>query len=66
LKALKNALPIKDDITTKDETILVSLRKIESEVDPENDDFALSFTFEENDFFTNDVLKVKFFVKVYL
>lgn len=32
--------------------------------DVENDDFALTFTFDENDFFTNEILKVSYHINV--
>jgi hypothetical protein len=64
VKALKNAQPIKQDIGPKDEPILLSLKKIESEGAADSEDFTLTFTFDENQHFTNDVLKVHFVISV--
>ena len=60
---MKNNSAVAMAITEKDELVLKSVKRIEYEIHDTDDDFSVYFHFEENPYFTNDLLAKKFFCK---
>ena len=63
LKVLKNNASVAMTITEKDEMVLKSCKRIEYEIHDTDEDFSIYFHFNENPYFTNNLLAKKFFVK---